>query len=112
TPETPLDLILQGSDRLVLEFDVAWAVKGGVDPYDLIRKYRHRLIAAHVKDIAPEGEAADEDGWADVGYGTMDWRNLMKALKLAGAKYFVMEHDKPNNDRRFAGCSIAALRNM
>ena len=110
--ETPLDLILGGSERLALEFDVAWAVKAGVDPLALIGRYRNRLCAAHVKDIAPEGEAPDEDGWADVGHGTMDWPALIAALKLAGCTWLVMEHDNPSDDRRFAGCSIAALKAM
>ena len=110
TPETPLDLILQGSDALALEFDVAWATKAGVDPLKIIDKYRSRLVAAHVKDIAPPGVAADEDGWADLGTGTMDWTALIAALKAAGCLWFVLEHDNPNNDRRFAGCSIAALK--
>ena len=35
----------------------------------------------HVKDIAPAGEAADEDGWADLGAGTVDWAGLIGALK-------------------------------
>lgn len=112
TPETPLDLILQGSERLALEFDVAWAVKAGVDPLGIIEKYRNRLCAAHVKDIAPVGQAVDEDGWADVGCGTMDWPALIAALKRAGCTWLVMEHDNPNDDRRFAGCSIAALKAM
>jgi sugar phosphate isomerase/epimerase len=111
-PETPLDLILQGSERLALEFDVAWAVKAGVDPFGIIDKYRSRLRAAHVKDIAPTGVSVDEDGWADVGQGTMDWPALIAALKLAGCTWLVMEHDNPRDDRRFAGCSIAALKAM
>ena len=62
-----------------------------------------RITAVHVKDIAPAGENADEDGWADVGQGTVDWKGLMAALKeQTKAKYFVMEHDNPKDDKRFA----------
>ena len=110
--DKPLDLILQGSDDLVLEFDVAWAVKGHQSPMTWIQKYKDRLYAAHIKDIAPEGEALDEDGWADVGHGTMDWAGLMTALKSAGVSYFVMEHDNPKDDKRFAERSIAAARGL
>jgi hypothetical protein len=28
----------------------------------------------HVKDIARPGHGAGEDGWSDVGDGTVDWR--------------------------------------
>jgi sugar phosphate isomerase/epimerase len=105
--EKPLDLILQGSDKLALEFDVAWAVVGGQDPLAWIAKYADRTVAAHVKDIAPKGENTDEDGWSDVGYGTMDWKTIMAALRKSNAKYFVMEHDNPQDHVRFATRSIS-----
>lgn len=107
--EMPLDLILAGGD-LVLEFDVAWAVKGGQDPKVWIAKYADRIVGAHIKDIAPEGECADEDGWADVGHGTMDWPALMDALRATPCSWFVMEHDNPNDHERFARRALAAAR--
>ena len=105
----PIDLLLAG-DGVQLEFDVAWGVKAGVDPLDIIGKYADKMYAAHIKDIAAAGECEDEDGWADVGHGTMDWAGLMAALRATRAKYFVMEHDNPNDDKRFASRSIAAAK--
>ncbi|MDF0596226.1 sugar phosphate isomerase/epimerase family protein [Psychromarinibacter halotolerans] len=109
--ETPLDLILQGGP-LALEFDVAWAVVGGQDPLDWIEKYGDRLYAAHIKDIAPDGECEDEDGWADVGHGTMDWPTIMTALRRTPCQYFVMEHDNPSDPARFARRSLAAAKTL
>lgn len=106
--EKPLDLIIQGSDEFALELDVAWVQKGGEDPLKWIEKYADRIIGAHVKDIAPEGECMDEDGWADVGEGIMDWTAIMGALGQTKCKYFVMEHDNPSDATRFATRSIAA----
>lgn len=106
--EKPLDLILQGSDDIDLELDVAWVQVGGEDPISWIEKYADRIVAAHIKDIAPAGQAEDEDGWADVGQGIMDWAAIMGALEQTGAKYFVMEHDNPSDDARFAKRSIEA----
>jgi sugar phosphate isomerase/epimerase len=105
----PLDLILEGGPDLALELDVAWVVRGGQNPLDWIEKYADRLVAAHVKDIAPEGEKANEDGWADVGDGVMDWPRLIEALRKAGCGLFVVEHDNPSDDARFASRSIAYL---
>jgi sugar phosphate isomerase/epimerase len=102
----PLDLILGADPRMQLEFDVAWGIKAGQDPLATIAKYKDQLVAAHVKDLAPAGENADEDGWADVGTGVMDWTGIMAALKGAGVKLFVMEHDNPKDDARFAKRSI------
>ena len=108
----PLDLILGADDSLVLEFDVAWSVRGRTDPLTTIGRYGSRIRAAHVKDIAPAGQNAEQDGWADVGDGVMPWPALMAALRKAGTRYFVIEHDNPSDERRFASRSLAAVRAM
>jgi sugar phosphate isomerase/epimerase len=48
-------------------------IKGKADPRPFIERYRGRMPLVHVKDIAPPGENADEDGWADVGTGIVPW---------------------------------------
>ena len=101
----PIDLLLSG-DGVQLEFDVAWGMRAGRDPLAVISNYSNKIYAAHIKDIAPKGECADEDGWADVGHGTMDWAAIMGALGQTNAKYFVIEHDNPSDDARFARRSI------
>jgi sugar phosphate isomerase/epimerase len=91
--------------------DVAWVVRGGQDPLAWIKKYGSRINAVHVKDIAPAGEALNEDGWADVGHGTMDWQALATAIKAGtNARYWVMEHDNPSDVDRFASRSLAAVQ--
>lgn len=109
--ELPMDLILEGND-LSFEFDVAWAAVAGFDPLDTIAKYGNRITAAHVKDRAPEGENADEDGWADAGHGVLDWPAYFAALKAAGCDNFVMEHDNPADDHRFASRALAYMQTL
>ncbi|MCX7288947.1 MAG: sugar phosphate isomerase/epimerase [Rhodobacterales bacterium] len=108
----PQDRIFQGGPDLEWEMDVAWVIKGGADPLAWIEKYKSRITAAHVKDIAPAGQNADEDGWADVGHGTVDWKTLVAALRGIGVKHFVMEHDNPKDDVRFATRSIATAKTL
>ena len=60
-----------------------------------MRKYRHRLLAVHVKDLAAPGKGEDEDGWADVGSGVLDWKDLWTFGRALGANWMVVEHDKP-----------------
>lgn len=108
----PQTEMMEGGPSLEWEMDVAWAVRGGVDPLQWIRRYGPRITAAHVKDIAPAGENTDEDGWADVGHGTVDWASLMAALRSAGCQHFVMEHDNPSDHARFAKRSIQTLRQI
>ncbi|MEM5581799.1 sugar phosphate isomerase/epimerase [Roseibium sp. AS2] len=106
----PMDILLDAAPTIEWEADIAWIVRGGQDPLQWIERYASRITTAHVKDIAPEGACLDEDGWADVGQGTMDWKTLMDALRAAGTDLFVMEHDKPSDYERFARRSIDAYR--
>ena len=106
----PMDIILETAPHNEWEMDVAWVVKGGHDPIAWMKKYGARINAVHVKDIAPAGEATNEDGWADVGHGTMDWPALHAAIKAnTNARYWVMEHDNPSDDARFAQRSFATV---
>ena len=108
----PLDHIL--ASGIAWEADLAWVVRGGADPLAWIDRHAERLRAVHVKDIAPQGEKADEDGWADPGTGTMDWRALTDRLNRLGLAHWVMEHDNPSDDARFAraGMDAAAALGM
>ena len=64
----------------------------------------------HVKDIAPAGENLDEDGWADVGHGTVAWKDLLQALRATPAKHYVLEHDNPKDLDRLLTRSIQSFR--
>lgn len=109
----PQQAILDAAPDIDWEADIAWIIRGGGNPMDWIERHGNRITAVHVKDIAPEGECVDEDGWADVGHGTVDWPALIAALKSKShTSYFVMEHDNPNDFDRFASRSIAALTNL
>jgi sugar phosphate isomerase/epimerase len=106
----PLDLIFAGGPDLEWEMDVAWVIRGEADPLDWIRRHGRRITAAHVKDIAAQGQNAAEDGWADVGQGTVDWAGLMTALRATPCDLFVIEHDNPSDHQRFAARSVAAVK--
>lgn len=104
---TPLSHFFAGADGspLTLEADLAWIVRGGADPLETIRPLKERLTAIHVKDIAAPGDNLDEDGWADIGAGTMDWPHLWRKSLEMGAKWMVLEHDKPKDPIAFAKAS-------
>ena len=106
---TVLDQIFAGGPDLSWEADIAWIIRGGGDPQHWIETYGHRISAVHVKDIAPAGENADEDGWADVGHGTVGWDRLIPVLRATLARHFVVEHDNPSDLDRVIGRSIVAF---
>jgi sugar phosphate isomerase/epimerase len=106
----PMGVIIENAPLLDWEIDVAWIVRGGASPLTWIRQHGAIITVAHVKDIAPRGENIGEDGWADVGHGTMKWASFMKALGQTRCMHYVMEHDNPSDDARFARRSIAAVK--
>ncbi|MFC3076058.1 sugar phosphate isomerase/epimerase family protein [Shinella pollutisoli] len=106
----PQDHIFAGGPDLSWEADIAWIVRGGADPFAWIGKYGDRITAVHVKDIAPAGENAEEDGWADVGHGTVAWADLFKALAGSPVRHFIVEHDNPKDINRLATRSIASVK--
>jgi sugar phosphate isomerase/epimerase len=79
-----------GPDLVKVELDTYWAVKGGYDAADLIRKYTGRVPLIHLKDMT-----ADESRtFAEVGEGTMDWPSIFAAGDEAGAVWYIVEQDK------------------
>ena len=49
--QTALDCLLEACPLLKLELDVGWATFAGLDPVELMHRYRDRLVLLHLKDI-------------------------------------------------------------
>lgn len=108
----PIDHIFAGGPGLSWEADLAWVERAGRKASEAIARHGSRISSVHIKDIAAAGTCLDEDGWADVGQGVMDWASLMAALKPTPARYFIMEHDKPNDHARFARRSFDTISSL
>ncbi len=109
----PMDILLETAPSLQWEADLGWVARAGLDPAPYVTKYADRIVAVHVKDIAAEGECLDEDGWADVGTGVVDWAGLIPQIRAAVPNaILVAEHDKPSDVDRFAATSIANMKGM
>lgn len=106
----PLDLIAGASDDIKIELDLAWVKTAHQDPVAWLERLSGRLVAAHLKDVAPKGENVDEGGWSDVGYGVLDWAAIKPAMDAAGVDRYVIEHDNPSDHKRMATRSLASVR--
>jgi sugar phosphate isomerase/epimerase len=106
----PLEWILGEDPAVQWQCDIAWVMRGHQDPAAWIKRYAGRMVGFHVKDLAPEGGNASEDGWADVGYGRLDWTALLPVMRATPAQVWTLEHDNPSDDRRFADRSFATVR--
>ncbi len=108
-----MDLLLEAAPAVSVEADVAWIFRGKGDAAKWLADNGERIVAVHVKDIAAPGENAAEDGWADVGHGTLPWPELWRVVRnQTRARYFVAEHDNPNDIDRFASRSIATIKSF
>ncbi len=106
----PIEWILGEDENVLWQCDIAWVVRGEQDPATLIKRYSDRIASFHVKDLAKPGENADEDGWADAGHGIMDWKSLVPIMRATPADVWVLEHDNPSDDHRFARRAAAEVQ--
>jgi sugar phosphate isomerase/epimerase len=88
----PYNLLLSETDpeKMKMELDIAWAVKGGADPITLFEKHRGRFPIWHVKDLDAEHKTI-----LPVGKGTIDYKRFFAAADVAGMKNYFVEHDMP-----------------
>jgi len=61
-------------------FDVSNMVKYGVQPADWIRKLGKRMLKFDFKGFNNDQFKAKKSGWVDIGEGTEDWPEVLKAL--------------------------------
>ncbi|MEM6384261.1 MAG: sugar phosphate isomerase/epimerase [Pseudomonadota bacterium] len=105
--------ILFDTDR-----DLAWQIDVGAmalaeQPLtEWMARHGERITAAHLRDLAKPGDNLREDGWADLGKGTVDLHGLLSSLRSRGVNMMVMAHANPSDDERFAARAIATVRRM
>jgi len=106
----PMQLLLDNAAQMQWEIDVGWIVRAGLNPSEWLQRYTDRISAVHIKDVAQSGECVDEDGWADVGFGVINWTDLQSDIKGTSAQHFIVEHDNPSDLKRFAENSFKSIQ--
>lgn len=106
----PMQLLLDNAPDMQWEIDIGWVVRAGLDSSWWMQEYANRISAIHLKDVAAVGECANEDGWADVGFGIIDWPQILNDIKNTSARHYIVEHDNPSNLKRFAENSYTAIQ--
>ncbi len=96
--KTGLEIMFEAAGpSLKSELDLAWVARAGYDPAAFLGKLKGRVFAVHAKDNAPEGQAAEEHGFAALGTGVLDWNKILPAADRAGVKWYIIEHDYPRD---------------
>ncbi len=89
--QSAFDLLLEATDpELVkMELDTYWVQRAGEDPVDYLKRLRDRCPLLHIKDM----EADEEQFFAEVGEGVLDWDAIFRAADAAGTQWLIVEQD-------------------
>lgn len=89
--EYALDILLNETnpEYVKVELDTYWVMRGGEDPVDYLRKLENRCPLLHIKDM----EAGEEQFFAEIGEGCLDFVEIAKMAKAVGTQWFVVEQD-------------------
>lgn len=107
----PYDFLLSETDPnlVAMELDLCWISVAGKDPLAYFDKYPGRFPLVHVKDWIKDassqtaykgamGQSVKFGGrMADVGQGSIDWKNLFAHSEKAGIKHYFVENDYPKS---------------
>ena len=96
-----IDVLLENTDPklMQLEMDVFWVSIAGEDPVKMLNKWKGRVALMHLKDkdaAAPKmfGEGVPASAFKEVGYGTLDFKSILKTAQKTGVKHYFVEQDQ------------------
>lgn len=94
---TWLDHLLNNFDPefVQLELDMHWVVAGGANPISWIRKVNNNMGVMHLKDFKIED---NERKFAEIGYGNIEWEEILEEAVKAGVIYAAVEQDRHTDD--------------
>jgi sugar phosphate isomerase/epimerase len=104
SPEgTLFDLMAQRLDpqKTAFEMDTYWVQHAGLNPADLLRKYKGRFVAMHLKDMDKRQATGIFTGHSPVEYsvtigtGQLDMPTILTAAIETGVPMFFVEDESP-----------------
>ncbi len=77
-----MEVILHNTDDSVkMQIDTGWAMYGGCDVIDFMKKYRDRIVSVHLKDfISNYRDYPKNDAHTAVGYGVLPTEEILAML--------------------------------
>ncbi len=82
-------------DLVKIELDVGWVVAASADPVAILKKYKGRVVALHVKDIGKLDPDPHLATTVAVGEGMINWKKIIGTAHVNGAKHFFYEQEEP-----------------
>ena len=95
--KTAFDHLYEMTDpkHVKIELDVGWVVVAQQDPIAILNKYKDRVIALHVKDVAKRVSQDKDPPSVALGEGVVDWKAVIGTAKKNGTKAFFYEQEEP-----------------
>ena len=87
-----------GNVPFKLILDVYWLAYAGINPAKFIREHKENIACVHFKDMSVTGNA---QFFAPVGYGNLDWDNIIAACEEVGVEYALVEQDMCYDENPF-----------
>ena len=115
-----IDVLMENTDPelMALEMDVFWVSIAGEDPVKMLNKWKSRVALIHLKEKdagAPKqfSEGVPPKSFKEVGYGTLDFKAILKTAQKIGVKHFFVEQDQTSgNPIESIRMSYQKLRSM
>jgi sugar phosphate isomerase/epimerase len=87
--EFVLDRLIRdvGSDLIKLELDLYWVKKAGLDPVEILQRYKGNVPLIHVKDMDKEGNTTE------LGKGMINYPEIFSMLADVGVSYYFVEQE-------------------
>ena len=83
------------SDNFKFILDVYWLSYAGINPAKFIRKYKGQIACVHFKDLKIREK---QPCFAEVGYGNIDWDDVIPACMESDIEYALVEQDSCDGD--------------
>ena len=85
------EILLKETDQKLVDFelDLYWASRVGQDILKIFKDHPGRFKLWHVKDM----DKINQNLNAEIGTGSINFKLLFDAAKLAGVKHFIVEHE-------------------
>ena len=89
--KTGYEILLKELAPSVIDFeiDLYWAVRGNQDVFKIFENNKGRFAMWHIKDR----KKTDASKNTEIGNGDIDYVKILKAAKLAGIKYSIVEQE-------------------
>ena len=96
---TGQQVLMRNTDPGFVDFqmDVYWVVTGEQDPVDWLNKYPGRFKLCHLKDRSKTPVANYDKNSVDLGTGTINFSNFLKAAEKNGMQYYYAEQESYPN---------------